>query len=112
MDKKCVLFVGVLLAGTILGWSSAEAGGVRIGIGIPIGGPAYYPPPYYASGYYPYPYYAAPPAVYVQPAPVYGQPAPVYAQPAPVVQQYYYPPPASPPPPPPRPTWAPRDYDP
>ena len=50
MRAKTALFLCVVLAIWALSWSSVQAGGVRIGIGIPIGigvviGPAYPPPP-------------------------------------------------------------------
>ena len=62
-------------------FATAQAGGLRIGIGI--GLPIF---PVYRPYYYPYPAYYAPRPVYVQPYPVYVQPAPVYVQPAPVYQ--------------------------
>jgi hypothetical protein len=104
MNMKRVLFLGVVVALAAMPWSTAQGGGIRLGIGIniPLGGPAYQPYPYYPYPYYPYryysPYYVAPPPVYVQPAPVYAQPAPVYVQPAPATAPRYYYVPSSPPP--------------
>ena len=89
MRAKAILFLGVFLTIGALSWSSAQAGGVRIGIGIPIGigvgvGPAYAPPPYYYGYPYGYPYgygygypYGYP---YYYPRPVYAVPQPVYAR--------------------------------
>jgi hypothetical protein len=60
-------------------WSSAQAGGWRVGIGVGIGFPIYRPS---------YPVYVVPaPVYYVQPAPVYAQPAPVYTSPTPFYLQ-------------------------
>ena len=105
MKARIAWFLGAALAACLVS-SSADAGGLRIGIGV--GVPFYSPPcyynPYYYGPYYPYPYqayaapapvyyppgYAAPAAVYIPPA----QPAPGYAQPAPAQQPYYYPAPA------------------
>ena len=63
MKARHVLLLGVLLAVTAMAWSSAEAGGVRIGIGIGIPFPGVYGGPCYYGGYpyaYPYPYYGYP----------------------------------------------------
>ena len=93
MRAKTLLLTMLFLATGMLSWSSAQAGGIRIGIGIPIGvvvRPAY-PPRYY---YYGYPYYPAP--VYVQPVPAYVTPpayvpgTPIYQQSTPALQQSYY----------------------
>ena len=65
-----------LMAVLLLAGSSVFAQHIRVGVGIGLGGPRYYPTPgYYASGYY----YAPPPRVAYGPAyysPVY--PAPDY----------------------------------
>lgn len=93
MKTTRMFLVVAVLAMMALSWSSAYAGGVRIGIGIgiPIGGPVYAPYPYYPPyAYYPpYPYYYPPYRVYAAPAPVYvvPQPSTVYAQPAPTAPE-------------------------
>ena len=92
--------------------SSPAHAGVRVGLGINLGGPLYYPNywgyPYYY--YRPYPVYAAPPAVVVQPAPVIYQAAPVvhpaYSSPA-DAPPTLVPPPASDPGPAQPTAWAP-----
>ena len=87
---KLVCLGSLLVATCFLLNSTADAGGVRIGIGIgipigPIGVPAYNPYPYYPYaypyGYYPYNpyrYYYYPPYYYGYPYRAYPAPAPAY----------------------------------
>ena len=99
MMSKSIPFVcrtrTVLLAMAVFaGWTSLPAQArvsFGVGIGIPLYGPGYYPPPIY----YPPPppiYYAPPPPIYYPLPPVYyTPPPPVYYTPP---QQSYVPPPA------------------
>ncbi len=68
MKARIAWFLGAAALAACLVSSSADAGGLRIGIGV--GVPFYSPPcyynPYYYGPYYPYPYQA-----YAAPAPVY-----------------------------------------
>jgi len=78
------MFALALIALLVSAWSTAEAGGwsVRVGIGVPLFvGPCY-------GCYRPYYYYPPYPAVIVNPAPVVVQPVPV-VQAAPPVQPSY-----------------------
>src|SRR5205807_6356581 len=89
MAWKRIALWGLLLLALAATPQIANAGGLRIGVGI--GLPIYYRP--WGSCY---PYYAYPP-VYYAPAPVYVAPAPVYVQPVNVPQPAYQVP-LSPPP--------------
>lgn len=70
--------VAVIATGMAAGLASTPAQ-ARVFVGIGVGVPFYYPPPYY--------YYPPPPVVYTPP-PVYTAPAPTYVQPPP--QSWYY----------------------
>jgi hypothetical protein len=80
MAKSIAIKLGLvaLAMGLLTGLDSAPAQ-ARVFVGIGVGVPFYYPPPYY---YYPPPVVYVPPAF---PAPTY---APTYVQPPP--QSWYY----------------------
>ena len=89
---RAVKMIAVLVLAA-LPLAPAQAG-VRLGLGINLGGPGYYYNPYWGYPYYyyrPYPVYVTTPGVVVQPAPVY--------QTAPVVQPAYSSPAEAAPPP-------------
>jgi hypothetical protein len=79
---RVALAAAALAGGVLLASPAAEARGfVGLSFGLPLGGPAYYPPPpsYY---YYPPPAYYGPPAGYYEPPPVAYAPPPAYAPPS------------------------------
>lgn len=77
---------GVALIGAAAMPGAASAGHLDVGVGINLGGPAYYAPaPVYAAPPPPvYTYDYDPPVVYAPPPPV------VYGPPIPVYRPYYY----------------------
>ena len=82
-----ILLLGLAASGSAFAWGH---GGVRFGfyVGVPIGAPYWYYPPYA----YPYPYYY-PPVVSVASPPVYVEQPGGAAQPAPApapAQNYWY----------------------
>jgi len=78
-NRKVLWLAAGLLVAAVAAPQAADARGfVSFGFGVPLAGPAYYPPPAYyyppPAYYYPPPvYYAPPPAAYAPPPQTYGQ---------------------------------------
>jgi len=96
MKTKKIVFAIALIAGALTSSVAlADRGHDRvnfgISIGVPIGGPWYYPPAYYPPAYYP-PYYPAYQPVVVAPpaAPVYVEKGGEAAAPSGMSSNYWY----------------------
>ena len=86
MFKRAAAVAALALGTLALAGLVSPPAQARVFVGVGIGVPWYYPPPYY-------PYYAPPAVVYAPPPVVYAQPtyvAPPASGPAPTAAQYWY----------------------